>query len=348
MKKTLRSLILGACALAFAMPVGSALAQSNDKPGEGKSIKMARATWDTGWWQAEIYRQLFEKLGYDVGDPLTLSNPPFYQAVGQGDVDLWVNGWFPSHNTYEKFFSPGAKRVGYVAKGGALQGFLVDKKSAEKYHIKYLSDITKPEVQKAFDSNGDGKADLIACPPGWGCEKDIAHMMDAYKLHGQINLVKAGYSASMADAIARYQNDQPILFYTWTPNWTVGLLKPGRDVQWLQVKKVDLPKEEMSLADAATVKDVTGCPSDPCVLGFPANDIRPVANVKFLDANPSVNTLLEEVQIPLGDIFKQNAKMNDGADGPKDLKKQATDWIDAHQDEVNGWLDDARKAASKS
>src|SRR3546814_3971795 len=72
---------------------------------------MARATWDTGWWPAEIYKQLLEKLGYEVGEVTTLDNPPFYQAVAQGDVDFWVNGWFPLHNTYEDTFSQGAEKV---------------------------------------------------------------------------------------------------------------------------------------------------------------------------------------------------------------------------------------------
>ena len=314
-------------------------------PGKGKTIKMARATWDTGWWQAEIYKQLFEKLGYDVGTPATLNNPAFYQAVGQGDVDLWVNSWFPSHNTYSSAFQPGAKKIGYVAKGGALQGYLIDKKTADKYHIKYLTDMKKPEIRKLFDTNGDGKADMVACPPGWGCEKDIAHQMKAYALGKDINLIKASYSASMADAIGRYKNDEPIFFYTWTPNWTVGLLKPGKDVVWLQVKKTSLPKEEENLKSAAVVKGVKGCADDPCHMGLPANDIRPVANVAFLKKNPAVAKLLQEVRIPLNDIFAQNAKMNAGADKPSDLNKQAAAWIEQHRKLVDKWLADARQAA---
>src|SRR3546814_65760 len=141
---------------------------------------MARATWDTGWWPAEIYKQLLEKLGYEVGEVTTLDNPPFYQAVAQGDVDFWVNGWFPLHNTYEDTFSQGAEKVGYLAKGGALQGYLIDKKTAEAHDINYVEDMTKDDIQKLFDSNGDGKADLVACPPGWGCEEMIAYHFEAY------------------------------------------------------------------------------------------------------------------------------------------------------------------------
>ena len=157
------SLVLGLGAAGLA---GSALAA--DMPGEGTSVKMARATWDTGWFQAEIYRQALEKLGYDVSQPLTLDNPPFYQTVAQGDVDLWVNGWFPLHDTYRSTFENGAETVGYVAKGGALQGYLVDKKTADEYGITSLEDFKKPEIRDLFDSDGNGKAEMVACPPGWG------------------------------------------------------------------------------------------------------------------------------------------------------------------------------------
>jgi glycine betaine/proline transport system substrate-binding protein len=344
----LGSLAFGAAVTAAAMlPIAGANA-AEEMPGEGTTVQMARATWDTGWFPAEVYKQLLQKLGYEVGQITTLDNPPFYQAVSQGDMDLWVNGWFPLHNSYADTFKQGAEKVGYVAKGGAIQGYLIDKKTAEKYDIKYLSDMKKPEIAKLFDTDDNGKANMVACPPGWGCEKLIAYQMEAYGLKDSIDLIKASYSASMADALGRYKNGKPIFFYTWTPNWTVGVLKPGKDVVWLQVKETKLPEDQADLKDAATVKDVQGCADNPCHMGMPANDIRPVANSVFLDENPAVRTLLEEVRIPVKDIFAQNAKMNNGADSPEDLEKQASQWIADHQEKVDKWLADARAAAEGS
>ena len=334
--KTLTSL---AAVLATTAIVTPAIAQ--DQPGEGKTIKMAQATWDTGWFHAEIYRQLFQELGYDVPTITTLDNPPFYQAVSQGDMDLWVNGWFPLHNTYKPTFEGSAEIVGAVAKGGALEGYLVDKAAVEEFDIKTLEDFKRPEVKEAFDRNGDGKADLVACPPGWGCEINIEHHMGAYDLRDDVNAIKAGYAASMADAVAAYQNGEHILFYTWTPNWTVNQLVPGKDVMWIEVPEVDLP--DMSLADAATLDGVEGCVDDPCTLGFPANDIVPVANSAFLADNPAVGALLKDVEIPLGDIFAQNAAMNEGDD---DIEAQAAKWIEDNRADVDSWLEDARQAAS--
>jgi glycine betaine/proline transport system substrate-binding protein len=334
--KCLTRLAFGA-AVALAMTASAITSDvAAQEPGEGKSINMARATWDTGWFQAAIYKQMFEKLGYDVSQVRTLDNPPFYQAVGQGDMDLWVNGWFPLHNTYRENFEDGASIVGYVAEGGALQGYLVDKKSAEQYGITNLMDFTKPEIKEAFDSNGDGKADLVACPPGWGCEEKITNDLEELDLGDHINPIKAGYSASMADALGRYKQGDPILFYTWTPNWTVGLLAPGKDVVWIEMPNA---------TESTTVADVEGCVDNPCELGWQANDIRPVANNEFLDNNPAVKAVLEEARIPLDDIFAQNAKMNEGEDSQEDIDRHAAEWIENNSDLVNGWLEAARQAA---
>ena len=330
---------LSAAALVSTMPV-TAIAQDN--PGEGVSVIMAQPTWDTGWFHTEIYRQLLQELGYEVDPAITLDNPPFYQSVAQGDVTLWVDGWFPLHNTYEPVFSEGAEIVGAVARGGALEGYLVDKAAVEEFGITSLEDFKRDDVKAAFDRNGDGLADLVACPPGWGCEINIDHHMNAYDLHDHVNLIKAGYSASMADAVAAYESGEHILFYTWTPNWTVNELVPGEDVMWIEVPEVNLPEDLMDLADAATLEGVEGCVNDPCMLGFPANDIVPVINSAFLAENPAVGALLEAVEIPLTDIFAQNAAMNEGDD---DIEAQAAQWIEDNRAAVDGWLETARAAS---
>jgi glycine betaine/proline transport system substrate-binding protein len=342
--RRIRYLSAGVAAAALlAVPMAGASAQ--DMPGEGVTVNMARATWDTGWFTAEIYRQVLGELGYSVGEPTTLDNPPFYQAVAQGDLDFWVNGWFPLHNTYESTFSAGAEQVGYVAAGGALEGYLIDKATADEHGITNLEDFKRDEIKALFDRNGDGNADLVACPPGWGCEVVIEHHLDAYDLRDHVTPIKAAYSASMADAIAAHQQGESILFYTWTPNWTVDALRPGEDVVWIEVPFASLPAAQADLEDATVMAGIEGCVADPCNLGFPANDIRPVANSQFLDDNPAVRALLEEASIPVDAIFEQNALMSAGEDGADDIARHAADWIAENRDLVDGWLESARGAA---
>ncbi len=337
---------VAASALVIAAAIGAAgAAVAQEGPGAGVTVTPARATWDTGWFQAEVYVKALEALGYTVERPKSLDNPVFYQAVAQGDVDFWANGWFPLHNTYEDDFSYGAEVIGYVAKGGALQGYLVDKATAEAHGVGSVEDFKRPEITALFDSDSDGKAELVACPPGWGCELVIEHHLNAYDLRDYVDPIKAGYSASMADALARFQAGEPIFFYTWTPNWTVGLLAPGRDVVWIEVPFPSLPDDQKAFEDQTTLEGVAGCVADPCSMGFPANDIRPVANTAFLDANPAVRKLLEVMELPLQAIFDQNAKMFQGEDAPEDITGHADAWIAENQATFDGWIAAATAAA---
>jgi glycine betaine/proline transport system substrate-binding protein len=346
MKRNALTIIIAAL-LAAVLTIGMVgIAGAADKPGEGVTVQPARATWTTGFFLAALYSRALEDLGYNVEDPKELSNPIFYQSVVQGDVDFWPNGWFPLHNAQlPKKFEESAQIAGIISKGGALQGYLVSKKDAEKFDIKSLDDFKRDEVIDAFDANGDGKADLVACPPGWGCEKVITHHMDVYDLEDYINPIKAGYSASMADAVARYNNGEPVFFYTWTPNWTVNKFVPGEDVLWINVPEIIPSDAQKGLEDAMVAEGITGAVTDPIKMGFAANDIVVVANNKFLDENPAAAKLFEVMSVPLLDIANQNEKMFNGEDKQKDIERHVDEWIAANKDKYENALAEARKAA---
>ena len=288
-------------------------------------VRMAKANWDTGYFQAEVYKQALEKMGYKVTEPKAMKPSVFYVAAAAGDLDLWVNGWFGTHDTYIKEAKGKVKAVGNVMPKGGLQGYLIGKKSADKYGIKTVMDIKKHAKQ--FDSNGDGKADMVACPPGWGCEKQITKHFAELGLGDFINPVQADYSASMADAIAKFKNGKSVLFYTWTPNWTVGALELGKDIVWIEVP--------YSKTKAVKVPNAT---KSKINMGFGADDIRPAANVDFLKANPKIEKMLKKASIPLADVAAQNMKMNAGEKSERAIKKHASAWIKANQSTFDSWV----------
>jgi glycine betaine/proline transport system substrate-binding protein len=292
---------------------------------QAAEVRMARANWDTGYFQAEIYKQALEKMGYKVTEPKTMKPSVFYLSAAAGDLDLWVNGWFGTHDTYIKEAKGKVKAVGNVMAKGGLQGYLIDKKSADKYGIKTVMDIKKHAKQ--FDSNGDGKADMVACPPGWGCEKKITKHFEELGLGDFINPVQADYSASMADAIAKYKNGKSVLFYTWTPNWTVGALELGKDIVWIEVPFSETKAIKVANATKSKIN-----------MGFNADDIRPAANVDFLKANPKIEKMLKKASIPLADVAAQNMKMNTGEKSEKAIKKHANAWIKDNQSKFDSWV----------
>ena len=315
-------------------------------PGKGIDVQPARATWTTGFFLEALYSRALRDLGYTVHTAKDLSNPVFYQAVCQGDVDFWANGWFPLHNEQlPENFEQKAKVAGTIVRAGAVQGYLVSKKEVQKYDIDSLDDFKREEVKKAFDANDDGKADLVACPPGWGCEKVITHHLKVYDLDQHINPIKAGYSASMADALARYQNGEPIIFYTWTPNWTVFKLKPGEDVMWINVPEIIPTPGQKGFEEAMVQTGVSGAVTDPIKMGFVANDISVVANLEFLQKNPAIQRLFGIMSVPLEDIALQNNKMFEGENSQKDIVNHVDQWIEKNSQKYESWLDSAKDAA---
>jgi glycine betaine/proline transport system substrate-binding protein len=266
-----------------------------------------------------------------------------------GDIDYWANGWVPLHNAQlPKNFNEKAAWVGYVVKAGALQGYLVSKREVEKFGIKSLDDFKRPEVKKAFDINGDGKADLTACPPGWGCETVIRHHFKVYDLKDHINPVKASYEAGMASALGNYKSGKPVFFYTWAPNWTIYKLQPGKDVMWINVPKI-IPKASQKKNESRmTVTGVKGAVSDPLKAGFVVNDLRVAANKKFMAKNPAAKKFFELFKLDMADINAQNTKMHHGEKSAKDIDRHADEWIAAHKDLWNSWLEAARKAAQQA
>lgn len=318
-------------------PAEEAPAEEAAAPAGDMEITMARANWDTGWFQATVFQTLLEELGYTVEVAGDLPPETFYPALAGGDVDMWANGWFPNHDPFleSDVVAGKVEAVGYQVAAGALQGYLIDVASAEEYGITSLADLTDPALAAVFDSDGDGLADLTGCDAGWGCETIINDTLASLELGETVTHVQGTYSLLMADTIARYQRGEPVLFYTWTPNWTVSELAIGEDVVWITVPGSD-PSE-----------GIAGCTADPCPMGFAANDIRAVANTEFLTAHPDVRSLLEQVEISLGDIAAQNQLLVDGEDGEDDIAGHAAAWIEENRETVDGWLETARAAAGR-
>lgn len=333
--------VLGILSIMLVSPLAAGMAQveSGDEGGERQPVRMARATWDTGWFQAEVYRLLMQRLGYQVEGPVTMDNDEFYEAVAVGEVDLWANGWFPTQDVFLQ--EDHVELVGTQVDDGALQGYFVDKATAEAHGITNLGDLASPELAALFDEDGDGLADLTGCEPSWGCAAIIDHHLEAYGLRNTVEQVQGAYSPSIRATFDRYRAGRPVLYYTWTPNWTVGELQPGLDVVWLETPFPSLPVEQAAYLDRTTIAGIRGCANDPCQVGWPPNDIRVVANSRFLEANPSIRRLLEQVVIPLGDISAQNALMVADEGDPEDIRRHAEEWVDANQALVEGWIETA-------
>lgn len=289
----------------------------------------------------QILKIGLEQLGYEFKPPKQLSVPALYLGTSNGDIDLYGTSWENLHKSfYQEYKNDGTvEHVGNLI-DNALQGYQIDLKTAKRYNITNLNQLKTPEIAKLFDSDGDGKANLVGCIPGWGCETVIEHHLDAYNLRDTVEHDQGEYSALIASAIARYKQGKPILFYTWTPYWLASALKVGEDVTWLEVPFTSLPEGMGDVSEEDTNFDGKN-------IGFPVDSIRILSNQEFLDGNPVAKRFLELVAIPIEYINQQQELIYQGEDDAADIRRHAEEWIEQNREEFEGWIEEARQAGTE-
>ncbi|MFM2486802.1 glycine betaine/L-proline ABC transporter substrate-binding protein ProX [Celerinatantimonas yamalensis] len=311
-------------------------AYAADLPGTGKTVQPVQSTIQEETFQTLIVDKAMEQLGYTVEPIKQVDYNVAYTAIANGDATYMAVNWEPLQN--EKYKAAGGDKVfyrqGYYIRGAA-QGYLIDKKTADKYHITNIEQLKNPKIAKLFDANGDGKADLTGCNPGWGCETATNYQIKKYGLSKTVEINEGNYAALMADTITRYKEGKSILYYTWTPYWVSGVLVPGKDVVWLQVPYTAVSGEPN--ADTALPNGKN--------YGFQMNSERIVANKKWAKNNPAAVKLFSEMKLSVNDVSAENLMMRHGESSEEAIENHANAWIKAHQSEFDHWIAEAKAAA---
>ena len=285
-------------------------------------------------FQTEIINVGLEKLGYTPITGSELEYDVIHQAIGRDYLDYTAVHWYPIHKDFfeENGGQTTFRRMEPVVEN-ALQGYLIDQATSTANNIDGLSDLQDPEIARLFDTDGNGKANLVGCPRGWACRGVIESHLDDYNLRDTVEQDSHDYNASMEKIIKRYDAGEPVLYFTWTPLWVSSVLVPDQDVVWLDVPPLG-PQENASIVNGKN-------------LGFEINHIHILASRKFLAENSDVARWFEVVNIPITDISIQNQRMRNGENKPEDIRRHAEEWIRDNQGTFDSWLDDAQKFAKR-
>ncbi len=303
----------------------------------GAKVTFLRTSIAEEGFQMYIAADIVKRLGYDVEITNDVSYEVAYQTIAQNakskDAYIMAAAWIPLHNSKIKG-AGGSKKIDIIGSyiKNCAQGYLIDKKTAEKYNIKYINDLKDPKIAKLFDSNGDGKADLAGCDAGWGCEKVIEYQLDAYGLRDTVEHNQGQYSSIITDTIARYKSGKPILYYTWTPYWVSGKLVPGKDTVFLQVTH-----------SAHPVTKSTKLPNG-ADYGFNVNTQDFAVNASLPKNYKDIAKLLEIMRLDVNDVSGENMLMEQGQNKEADIKRHAQMWLKSNADKVNKWIAEAKEA----
>ena len=288
-------------------------------------------------FQTLVVTEMLKKMGYEIEGIKDVNYDIAYQTISSNansdDVYFLASVWDPLHN--EKIAALGGDKKILISSdfiSNCAQGYLIDKKTADKYNIKYYNDLKKPEIAKLFDTNGNGKANLSGCNAGWGCEKVIEHQLDAYDMRGTVEHDQGEYSALIANTLANYKTGKSILYYTWTPYWVSGKLVPGKDVVFLQVTHSASP-------NSASTKLANGAD-----YGFNINNQKIATNASVKTKHKDIAKLFDIIEIDVNDISGQNMLMANGQNKQKDIKRHVQTWLEKNKTKVDAWIKEAKAA----
>jgi glycine betaine/proline transport system substrate-binding protein len=311
---------------------------SDSLPPEEVTIRPGHTNWIEESFQTQVVNLGLAKLGYQLDAAKELDYPALYLSVANNDIDYSVAYYPPGHDEF--FENAGGEdkisSLGIFAPPGN-QGYLIDKKTADEYGITNIEQLQDPEIAQLFDFDGDGKANLTGCNPGWGCEAITNHLIEVYGLQDTVEHDQGSYTALLADAITRYEAGEPIFYYAYNPHWIGAVLKPGEDVVWLEVPFTSLPGEMSNLTEADTTFDGKN-------LGWPSANQLIMANPDFLAQNPIAQRWFELVQIPIEDMNAVSLRIEEGENTEEDIRQLAEEWVSDNQEQFDQWIAEAQSA----
>ena len=257
---------------------------------------------DPGWTDITatngVAAVLLTALGYTPDIP-TLSVPVGYEALKNGQTDVFLGNWLPAQQSFRDDLDAHGSIVELVQNlEGAKFTLAVNKAGADAG----VADFADLDAQRdAFD----GK--IYGIEPGAPANQSIQAMIEADEFGlGDWELVESGEQAMLAQ-VSR-SGSSPVVFLAWAPH----PMNEAIEITYL------------SGGDAQFGPDFGGA------------TVHTLAREEWVEACPNAAKLFSQLSF---DVPMENVLMGRILDDGMDPQDAAKEWIAENPDRVQGWLD---------
>ncbi len=188
---------------------------------------------DLNWTSAQVQTRIAQYItemgyGYET-DTVFGSTLPLFQGLRRGDTHITMEIWLPN----QEDAWPEAEANGEVVRLGPSLGsdwqsaFVIPAYMQEDYpDLDSIEDLKDERFKEIFaTAETGGKARLVSCVIGWGCEIVNATQIEAYGLTDHVHIVNPGDGATAnADLYGAYAKREPWLGYQWGTNEPAAVL----------------------------------------------------------------------------------------------------------------------------
>jgi glycine betaine/proline transport system substrate-binding protein len=200
---------------AFACGAGPVAAKTN--------VVIGQLSWTGAEVIAAVLGQVLREDLHANVSTITATESALYESLNKGDgsVDIVPDMWTDHLGQQMKnYVLPGSKESILLNKQPyfGTEGIYIPTYVAEKYHIRNLADLAKPEIAKIFAS-GAGKPQLWIGSEGWASTNRQMVRAKSYGYAPLFELTTVDHAVFLAQLKAAYEKKKPIVFYYWSPEW---------------------------------------------------------------------------------------------------------------------------------
>jgi glycine betaine/proline transport system substrate-binding protein len=214
MKTQTNRWVASAAALLGAAMVAPSMAQD--------MVTIGVPSWPGARGIAAVLKLVAEKdLGAKV-QTVPGTNPVIYKGMdgGKGDVDVHPDTWMPNQANLRKEYVDEKKTVLLSSKPyNSRQGMCVPKYVADKFGVKSVFDLAKPEVVKLFDSDGNGKGEAWLGATGWAVTNIMKVMARDYGWLPLYEDSTVDETVNVARVDSLYKQGKPVLFHCYSAHY---------------------------------------------------------------------------------------------------------------------------------
>ncbi|MCX4029474.1 ABC transporter substrate-binding protein [Endozoicomonas sp. SM1973] len=308
------------------------------------TIVIGEVSWDASLAIEQVLKQVMEKH-LDVNVKIVATDQSAIWASmdkGKGSIDVHPDVWTSSQaEPWAKFVVKGGKESVLANQKPYMgtEGLFIPGYIQEKYGVKSVYDLAKPEIAKLFDQDGDGKGDFWPGAPGWGIVK--VNQVKA-KSYGFDQYFKAFH---VSDAILRaqlktaFRKKTGILFYSWTPDWIHKAydLRKLEEPTFTGYASQDKQQDPHYNPDGCwnMVQGDEWLEKSSITCDWPETKVYLAYSKSLLSRNAQVAEFLNNVSFTTDDISQWIYQIAQEKEAPEDV---AEEWINNNPAVVKQWL----------
>lgn len=317
--KTMKTLVIATAFSALALPAFAS-----------EEVKIGVPSWPGAQAIAHVLGEIVtSRIGGKV-EYVPGNNAAIFQAMdqGKGDIDVHSDVWLPNQQSFVDEFVAGKGTVTLSSNPyEGNQGLCVSKDFATKLNVTDITDLGRPEVAAAMDSDGNGKGEMWIGAPGWASANVNEVKVRDYGLLDFIEPIRAEeavMTARIKDSIAKGEG---FAFYCYEPHaiWfmfdVVMLNEPAYDpAKYVMVQPADDPDwyAKSTVATKDSIKNVQIAWSS-----------------SLADRSPTIAEFFSKFSLTAEDVSRMAYEMTANSRLPEEA---AREWIAANSERVDAML----------